>query len=124
MNLEIGTFSKGSTGNTTILLNNAGIPDELEFIVSEEGSSDSQNHKSVGSVNSNLDMEYTSTNSSGSNHKTESGTGKVIKHYKWSGSAWVLKLEATVTAIDDGEFDMNFTQADGNYSITVKSRVS
>lgn len=124
MTLEIGSFTKSTTGNATVILNNAGVPDKLTFKVGKKSSSDSQNHLSWGTCNPNLDMEYSSNASSGSNDKTERGLDKVIKHYEWSGSAWVLKVEATVTDVDDGEFTLNFTQADVNYPITVLSEVS
>lgn len=123
MTTEIGSFSKGSTGNTTVLLNNIGIPDELQFKVSKKVGGDTQNHISQGTVNGNLDMEFSSNASSGSTHITDDGTTKVIRHYERSGSNWVIKVEFSVTDIDDGEFDCNFTQADANYSIKVISRV-
>lgn len=122
MTTELGTFSKGTTGNTTVVLNSVGLtPAKIRLTVSQKfNTADAVNHKSVGVTNGSS-SQYASTFSDGTGHQTKEGTNKVISFWARVGGVLTEIIAATIVSIGEDEFTLNFTAADSNYRIHVEA---
>ena len=122
MTVELGTFSKGSPGNTTVVLNTAGFtPDRIRFKVSQKfNTSDTANHLSEGVTNG-TSSQYTSHFTDGTGSQTKEGTNKVISHWARVGGVLTEVVAATVVSIGEEEFTLNFSVADANYRIHMEA---
>lgn len=115
---EIGTFSRNSTGNATVILNTVGFTAEMIRLKISGKSGDTVNHLSDGSSNGS-NSEYSSNYTDSTGSQTKRGTDKVISHWERVSGTLTEKIAATMVSIDEEEFTLNFTAADSAYSIHV-----
>lgn len=123
MTVERGSFSTASTGNLTVLFANSGLTaEEIEFSVGPSGSSDTDNHICLGYMNGSQQTAL-STFSDTTGEKTAQVNNKCISHYTRSGGTITEIIAATrVSIATAGEFTINFSAANVNYTIYFRAR--
>lgn len=118
---EVGTFSRNTTGNFTVLLNNSGsTPTSIEYWVGARFSTNETDVRfSVGAYDGTTNI--ATAIFAGTNKGTRGSTAKSILHYIDSAGA-TLKLEGTTTGFGVGQFTGNMTQTDVNFPIYFRVR--
>lgn len=114
---ELGSTTQSTTGNHTLTLNTLTSPDFIEFFVGGK-SSDTNNHKSIGWYDDNQAIQAcisSFTDATGS--KSTSSSSKCISHLERVTGSIVEKVAGTVVSIGSGQFTINLTAADANYTI-------
>ena len=123
---ELGSFSNGTTGNTTISLNGAGTPVFLEFWAGARSSTtESSDIHSVGFVDiGNAVAAWQSNLAADTLNQTKDGagasTGVCFTHYAVVTGAISKRVEFKFVSVAAGQFTVNLTAADANYPIYYK----
>lgn len=111
MNVDSGTFARGSTGNQTLLMNNAFVPSLIMFYVTGKTSGDTEAHIAIGYWHG---SDGTVQASAGKSSETRA---KTLSHY----AGTTEKLAFTVTGVGSGgtlgEIYINWTAVDANYNV-------
>lgn len=116
---EIGSFSRGVTGNFTVLLSSGSTPTAIELWVGNRSATNETDiRRSDGAYDGTTNVGMAIFNAT--NKGTRSSNSKSIFHYIDSGGA-TLKLEGTITGFGAGQFTGNMTVVDSNYSIYFKA---
>lgn len=114
---EVGSFSVGSTGNATVLLNGSITPSLIWFwIGARSGTNETDIRLAVGCADFGNGIDVAMSTFNGTNKGTRSSTTKCIRHYIDSAGA-TLKLEGTQVSSSSGQFVVNMTTVDANYPI-------
>lgn len=117
MGAEVGSFTAGSTGNKTLLLNTGSTPQLVKFWVGNRSSTNETDIRfSTGTadfVNSN---QYAIATFAGTNKGTRSSNSKCIMHYIDSGGA-TLKVQGSMVSASGGQFVVNMDTVDASYTI-------
>lgn len=115
---ELGSFSAGSTGNKTILLNTGTFtPSLVEFWVSARAATNETDirwSKGVADFVNSLQTATTIFNTT--NDGTRVTNSKCIMHYRDNAGA-TLVLDGQLVSSSPGDFTVNMTTVDANYSI-------
>lgn len=119
MNFEAGSFSRGSTGAATILLDGVFTPQFFEFEIGpRSGTTETDIRSSTGWQDLVTARKYCkSVYSDGVNPKTRETTSYSFAHYV--GNTKVLS--GYVTGSASGEFYITMDTVDSNYIIRVKA---
>lgn len=114
MKTEVGSFTPSSGSFTVELDDSTLVPKGIFFTVSKTGSNVnySTGYSNVTKHRANWAWSDGSVRDSG-----RSAT-KCILHKKTTSGAAATALEATCTAFNTGEFDMNFTVSDNSYTVS------
>lgn len=127
MKRERGSFSIGSTGLKTIVLNDATLQvEEVEFFVGCISTSDTDNHTCLGYINA-TQQQALSTFSDTTGEKTALVNNKCIAHNTRSGGTITEIITATLPAnpfATVGEFNINFSAVNSSYPIFFIARGS
>lgn len=117
---EVGSFSRGATGNFTLLLNNAGLtPSAIDYWIGARAATNETDVRfSVGMFDGTNQTAMSIFD--GVNHGTRLSNTKSIRHYIDSGGA-TLKLEGTTTGFAAGQVTGNMTTIDSNFPIYFKA---
>lgn len=125
--VERGSFSTGSIGTSTILLQDATmVPREITFFTGSHGTSDTVNHTCDGFMNGDRQQARgTFTDSTGS--KTSIVNNKCITHYSRVSGTITEIITATKPAspfATAGQFDVTFSAANATPTIFFIARGS
>lgn len=120
--MECGSFSTGSTGTTTVVLNNGSfVPTSIELemgpragtnetlITRSSGWHDGTRHRTI-SIFGDTTLRGTRQNNT-----------YTMTHYKNVAGTLTVAWQGTVTAFGTGQFDVNVQTADSNYSVYFKA---
>lgn len=116
---EIGSFSKSTAGNATVLLSSGSTPTAIEFWVGNRASTnetDIRYSEGCADGTNNVATSFFA----GTNKGTRSSTSKCIMHYIDSAGA-TLKVQGSWVSFGAGQFVVNIDTADVNYSIYFKA---
>lgn len=117
MSVELGSYSTGSTGNTTVLLNGSFTPSVVWFwIGARSGTNETDIRLAVGSADFANGNDTAMSTFNGTNKGTRPSTTKCVRHYIDSAGA-TLKLEGNQVSSASGQFVINMTTVDSNYPI-------
>lgn len=116
MAVEIGSFSKGSVGNATVLLNSGSTPVGVEFWVANRAATNETDIRwSRGFMDGTNQFAQATFNSTADG--TRSTTSKCIMHYIDVSGTATLKVQGTFVSFGAGQFVVNMDTVDANYSI-------
>ena len=107
MNINSGTFSRNGAGSVTYIMPGSFTPELMHFWIAGK-SGDTETHIAVGYWHGGTDG--TLQASAGKSSETRT---KAMSHY----AGTVEKVAFTVTSVDVGEFTLNDTASDVNYTI-------
>lgn len=115
---ELGSFSRGSTGNATVVLNTGTFtPSLVEFWVgarSATNESDIRWSKGVADFANGNDTAMAIF--AATNRGTRPSSTKCIMHYRDNGGA-TLVLDGSQVSASAGDFTVNMSTVDANYPI-------
>lgn len=118
MSAEIGSFSRGSTGNATVVLNGSFTPSVVYFWVGARSSTNETDVRfSVGAADFPNSLQSAMATFVGAANKgTRPTTSKCIMHYRDNAGA-TLVLDGSLVSASPGDFTVNMTTVDSNYPI-------
>lgn len=112
---EVTSFSRGSTGSATIVMDGVFTPKFFEFsIANRSGTNETDIRSSDGWQDMNLGRKYCKSVFS-------TGTRDTTSYSFWHHVAGTKVLSGYVTAVRAGEFDITMDTVDVNYTIRVKA---
>lgn len=127
MVMELGSFSNGSTGNTTVSLNGSETPSFIEFWTGpRSGTTETSNISSFGSVDITNAVAAWQSNLADSTHfQTKGGAGAsattpCLTHYAIVSGAVTKVVEIKYVSCAAGSFTVNITTANSSYPIFMR----
>lgn len=120
---EQGSFTRGSTGPATILLEGSFTPAFFEFSIAPRTSTNethvisSDGWQDIANSRKYAKSIFTDGTVQGTRETTSYG----ITHYKNVSGTLTKVISGSVTAVDAGEFDVNFDTVDSAYTIRFKA---
>ena len=115
--IESGTFSKGSAGSSTVILNDTTLVADLIFFwVTSAGASDTVDHLGEGFMHALGQAAFTAFGDSTSS-KSSADAGKCIEHNARISGTLTEIISASKTSIGTGDFTLNFSAANSSYQI-------
>jgi hypothetical protein len=123
MAMEQGSFTRGSTGTAIISMEGTFTPSYFEFSIGPRTSTN-ETHViySSGSQDINLDRKQSvSIFDDGTVSGTRETTSYAITHYKNVSGTLTKIISGYVSAVDAGEFTVNFDTVDSAYTIRFRA---
>lgn len=114
---EVGGFTKGTTGNATVLLNKSFTPALLELDIGPRTSTNETDvRRSTGATDDTAQYAM-STYTNGTTRITRETTSYCITHYEGT----TLKIRASFVSFGADEFTLNFETANSGYTIRFRA---